>query len=132
MSVRQATEKLISFSVKMKMNVPQMARISVIPTQPAPIQKDHIYAHVNLATRATASTARVRKNCFQPFLSQNCSPIGILLCMLCFFLTQRYAIIFVRTEEFALLLINAPAGQVGKELNVRLTLMNASKKRLHQ
>lgn len=41
---------------------------------------------------------------------------------------QLYAIILVRMEEFALLLMSAPVEQVGKELDVRLTLMNACKK----
>lgn len=48
------------------------------------------------------------------------------------FWKQRYAIILVKMEEFALLLMSVPVGQVGKELDVRLTLMNACKKGIHR
>lgn len=44
MNVLQDIEKLISFNVKMRMSVPSMVLINVIPTRLAPIRKALTYA----------------------------------------------------------------------------------------
>lgn len=59
MNVLQDIEKLISFNVKMRMSVPSMVLINVIPTRLAPTRKVLIYAHAILVIVEMESNAHV-------------------------------------------------------------------------